>query len=56
MARPLRIEFKGALYLPRGNERRNKFFGDDDYQVFLGVLEEYSTVSRSANMVQLEIF
>ncbi len=44
MARPLRIEFKGALYhiLSRGNERRNIFFGDDDYKVFLGVLEEMS--------------
>jgi len=44
MARPLRIEFKGALYhiLSRGNERRNIFSGDDDYKVFLGVLEEMS--------------
>ena len=44
MARPLRIEFKGALYhiLSRGNERRNIFFGDSDYKVFLGVLEEMS--------------
>ncbi len=44
MARPLRIEFKGALYhiLSRGNERRNIFFGDDDYKVFLSVLEEMS--------------
>jgi len=34
MARPLRIEFKGALYhiLSRGNERRDIFFGDDDYK------------------------
>ena len=42
MARPLRIEFKGALYhiLSRGNERRDKIFGDDDYNFFLGVLEE----------------
>ena len=44
MVRPLRIEFKGTLYhiLSRGNERRNIFFGDDDYKVFLGVLEEMS--------------
>ena len=42
MARPLRIEFKGALYhiISRGNERRGIFLGDDDYKVFLGVLEE----------------
>jgi hypothetical protein len=34
MARALRIEFKGALYhiLSRGNERRDIFFGDDDYK------------------------
>jgi hypothetical protein len=34
MLRPLRIEFTGALYhiLSRGNERRNIFFGDDDYK------------------------
>ena len=42
MARPLRIEFKGALYhiFSRGNERRDIFLGDDDYEVFLGVLKE----------------
>ena len=42
MARPSRIEFKGALYhiLSWGNERRNIFLGDADYKVFLGVLEE----------------
>ncbi len=34
MARALRIEFKGALYhlFSRGNERRDIFFGDDDYK------------------------
>ena len=34
MVRPLRIEFKGALYhiLSRGNEQRDIFFGDDDYK------------------------
>ena len=44
MVRPLSIEFKGALYhiLSRGNERRDIFFGADDYKVFLGVLEEMS--------------
>ena len=42
MARPLRIEFQGALYhlLSRGNERRDIFSGADDYKIFLGVLEE----------------
>ncbi len=45
MARPLRIEFKGAFYhiISRGNERRDIFLGDDDYQSFLGVLEEMSS-------------
>jgi putative transposase len=44
MARPLHIEFKGALYhiLPGGKERRDIFLGDDDYELFLGVLEEMS--------------
>jgi len=44
MARPLRIEFKGAFYhiLSRGNERRDIFLQDDDYELFLGVLEEMS--------------
>jgi REP element-mobilizing transposase RayT len=44
MARPLRIEYKGALYhiLSRGNERRDIFLGDHDYKVFLGVLGEMS--------------
>ena len=44
MARPLRIEFKGALYhiLSRGNDRCDIFLGDDDYEVFLSVLEEMS--------------
>jgi hypothetical protein len=28
--------------LSRGNERRDIFLGDDDYEVFLGVLEEMS--------------
>ncbi len=44
MARPLRIEFKGALYhiLSRGNDGSDIFFSDDDYQTFLGVLKEMS--------------
>lgn len=40
MARPLRIEFAGALYhvTARGNERREIFFGDDDRSAFLSIL------------------
>jgi len=42
MARPLRLEFAGALYhvTARGNERRDIFLGniDDDRAAFLDVL------------------
>ncbi|WP_425470237.1 transposase [Thiocapsa rosea] len=42
MARPLRLEFAGALYhvTARGNERRSIFLGDadGDWVAFLGVL------------------
>ena len=42
MARPLRLEFPGALFhfTARGNERRSIFLGnvDDDRAVFLDVL------------------
>jgi len=42
MARPLRVEFPGALYhvTARGNERRAIFRDDDDRQCLLGALEE----------------
>ena len=45
MARPLRIEFEGALYhvLSRGNDRQDIFLNDDDYKTFLSVLEEMSS-------------
>ncbi len=41
MARPLRIEFAGALYhvTSRGNEGADIFFRDDDRRAFLGTLE-----------------
>jgi REP element-mobilizing transposase RayT len=40
MARPLRIEFPGALYhvTSRGNARQNIFLDDEDRQLFLSVL------------------
>ena len=40
MARPLRIEFRGALYhvTARGNAQQAIFLDDDDRQHFLGVL------------------
>ena len=40
MARPLRIEFPGALYhvTARGNARQDIFLDDEDRQEFLGVL------------------
>ena len=36
MARPLRIEFEGAVYhvTARGNERRKIFFSKKDYEKF----------------------
>ena len=41
MARPLRIEFPGALYhlTSRGNERKKIFFRDEDRQAFLETLD-----------------
>jgi REP element-mobilizing transposase RayT len=44
MARPLRVEFPGALYhvTARGNERRAIFRDDDDRLRFLATLEEAS--------------
>jgi len=46
MARPLRIEFPGAVYhlTARGNRRENIFFSDEDREGFLQILDR--TVSR----------
>lgn len=40
MARPLRLEFAGALYhiTSRGNERKPIYFGDADFEMFLSIL------------------
>lgn len=45
MARPLRLEFAGALYhvTSRGNERRNIFRTDGDRKAFLGFLGQAAT-------------
>jgi REP element-mobilizing transposase RayT len=45
MARPLRIEFPGALYhvTARGNARQDIFIDDEDRHLFLGVLERVVT-------------
>jgi REP element-mobilizing transposase RayT len=42
MARPIRIEYPGAVYhvTARGNERRKIFHGDKDRQCFLDTLIE----------------
>jgi len=42
MARPIRIEFPGAVYhvMARGNERRAVFFDDEDRRRFLDTLAE----------------
>ncbi|MGH7826702.1 MAG: transposase [Candidatus Binatia bacterium] len=40
MARPLRLEFPGAIYhlTSRGNARQKMFFGDGDRELFLNIL------------------
>ncbi len=45
MARPLRLEFPGALYhvTARGNARQDLFLDDEDRQQFLAVLAHYLT-------------
>lgn len=42
MARPLRVEFAGAVYhvMARGNERRRIFYADEDRLLFLKTLDE----------------
>lgn len=42
MARPLRLEFAGALYhiTSRGNRQEAIYESDDDRRVFLSVLDE----------------
>jgi len=50
MARPLRLEFAGALYhiTSRGNERKAIYFEDTDFELFLTLLrkvcEQYNWV------------
>lgn len=50
MARPLRIEFPGALYhvTARGDRKRTIFFHDDDRHLWLDIL---GVVCRRANLV-----
>ncbi|WP_213610242.1 hypothetical protein [Pseudoalteromonas sp.] len=40
MARPLRLEFEGALYhvTSRGNERKSIYLDESDFEGFLKVL------------------
>ncbi len=42
MARPLRIEFKGAFYhvTARGNERRKIYYANADYEKFKDYLKD----------------
>ena len=55
MARPLRIEFKGALYhiLSRGNERRNIFFGADDYKESDAELPQLNRIIKDKDPAKL---
>ncbi|MFQ3192391.1 MAG: putative transposase, partial [Paraglaciecola sp.] len=41
MSRPLRLEFSGALYhiTSRGNGRNLIYFQDDDFELFLQILD-----------------
>lgn len=41
MARPLRLEFAGAIYhlAGRGNARQKVFFSDADHQLFLNIIQ-----------------
>jgi len=45
MARPLRIEFPGAVYhlTSRGNEKKRIFLGDEDRKSFLNLLDDVNT-------------
>ena len=45
MSRPWRIEFEGALYhvLSRGNEGRDIFLDDEDFNIFIDLLGEMSS-------------
>ena len=49
MARPLRIEYKGAVYhvTGRGNERRKTYFTPADYQKFI----EYIKTARDRYVI-----
>ena len=42
MSRPLRLEFSGALYhvTSRGNERKEIYLAESDFELFLGVLND----------------
>ncbi len=48
MARPLRIEFPGAVYhlTSRGNEKRHIFLGDEDRKSFLNLLADVNARYR----------
>ena len=50
MARPLRIEYDGALYhaTSRGNERKPIFKDDGDRELFLTTLEKRVTLALFA--------
>lgn len=54
MARPLRIQFPGALYhaINRGNNRESLFKDDNDRQAFLGILAQ----SVDTYQIQLHSF
>ena len=57
MARPLRLEYPGAVYhvIVRGNERRAVFRDDDDREHYLRRLEHYKRRLRGEVGVSAEL-
>jgi hypothetical protein len=51
MARPLRVDFDGALYpvTPRGNARENIFDEDGDHKAFLEILGKEARIVQAVH-------
>ena len=52
MARPIRVEFEGAVYhvMARGNERRAIFRSDDDRKLFLQTVGEMTSTPADGKL------
>ena len=53
MARPLRIEYAGALYYvtSRGDRRENIYHEDDDRELWLEIFENRGKIEGSASLI-----